>query len=1044
MPPYDPCRFNFLKNQKPGSSITMECFLPNGLCIPMQVQADTTIGEFKALLWIEAKKLPLFDRLKDQRFYVLSCVDSKGGIEALFDENRTILDVQPFKPYFKISEKKGDESEKLLNSKISMLIGKSLTEFDNMDKIEEVADFRRQYRIVCEQYATQRRRASWGVRAMYSYPPQFAPTNDIPDYIRVKISKEFIINVAVVKSITYTFHIPVDCTTTQLVLLALRKKAFTLKLPTVENHDDFVLKRVGRSNYLFGSMVEGEEDPKLIAYKYIQDCLTNETRPQLMLVQKCDLVVEDRIRGMSIKEIAPPLPPKAEKRTISLWDIGPQSMVKIKIVCAMNINSPGMKVFLKCGIYHGGESLCDIMSTSSQPGSSPNWNEFLEFNLSVCNIPRMARLCFCLWGFPTRRERKDPVALAWANITMFDYKGLLRSGPTKLYCWPCHGNECNGTPLHPLGTVVSNSNQESSPCLLFDFTKFAEPVSYPTDDKILELAATTVQSRNGLNDLMTKGNKEHKKLIKEIIGRDPLLPIIEQDKELLWFLRAECCNDYPESLPKLLRSVKWNIREHVAQIYFLLHSWRKDKMITENVLELLDYTFADAKVRKFAVELLDNLNDSDLEQYLLQLVQVLKYESYLDCSLARFLLQRALNNRRLGHFLFWHLRSEMHNSQVAVRFGLMLEAYFRGSSAHIESLTKQHEAINKLKTVTELLKNSSARMEEKLGLMRECLSRLNDQGSFSNLESPLDPSIRLKGLKIDRCKYLNSAKKPLWLTFENEEDPESEELIIFKNGDDLRQDMLTLQILKIMDVIWKMEGLNLMLEPYNCLSTGYMVGLIEVVDKAETVARIQAKSGITKGVFKDNVLFAWMRKIESDPEKFEVLVDRFRRSCAGYCVATYVLGIGDRHNDNIMMKENGEFFHIDFGHFLGNFKKKFNIRRERVPFVLTSDFLYIICHGQINRSSKDFEEFRLLCEDAFLKLRHKGSLFMTLFAMMLYTGIPELQRPEDVDYIRSCLALTKTEEESKEHFRDNFNVAYQKRAATSVNFFIHNVKHHWI
>lgn len=48
--------------------------------------------------------------------------------------------------------------------------------------------------------------------------------------------------------------------------------------------------------------------------------------------------------------------------------------------------------------------------------------------------------------------------------------------------------------------------------------------------------------------------------------------------------------------------------------------------------------------------------DDELFQYLLQLVQVLKYEAYLDCELTKFLLDRALANRKIGHFLFWHLR----------------------------------------------------------------------------------------------------------------------------------------------------------------------------------------------------------------------------------------------------------------------------------------------------------------------------------------------------------------------------------------------------
>jgi phosphatidylinositol-4,5-bisphosphate 3-kinase catalytic subunit alpha/beta/delta len=99
--------------------------------------------------------------------------------------------------------------------------------------------------------------------------------------------------------------------------------------------------------------------------------------------------------------------------------------------------------------------------------------------------------------------------------------------------------------------------------------------------------------------------------------------------------------------------------------------------------------------------------DEELLLYLLQLVQAIKHESYLHCDLVEFLLERSLNNQRIGHFLFWHLRSEIQVPSVQTRFGLILEAYLKGSQEHIMLLMKQMQCLEKLKMGSEIAKKGS-------------------------------------------------------------------------------------------------------------------------------------------------------------------------------------------------------------------------------------------------------------------------------------------------------------------------------------------------
>jgi phosphatidylinositol-4,5-bisphosphate 3-kinase len=227
-----------------------------------------------------------------------------------------------------------------------------------------------------------------------------------------------------------------------------------------------------------------------------------------------------------------------------------------------------------------------------------------------------------------------------------DYKGYLKSGLTKLTLWP-------GDKANPIGTIDDceffltkgtctslPTYEEASIYLRLD--AFAHPVVCPalSDSEHAECSETDLSDDDW-------GRLE------VLIKADPLTKLSEDDMVFLWTHRMHLV-DRPEALPKFLQSVRWHVLDDVLESKRLLSRWTP--LDPYAALELLDANFGDPDVRAYAVGRIDTLSDSHILNVLLQLVQVLKYEPYLDSALARFLLRRALNNRLIGHHFFWFLR----------------------------------------------------------------------------------------------------------------------------------------------------------------------------------------------------------------------------------------------------------------------------------------------------------------------------------------------------------------------------------------------------
>ncbi|KAG3072352.1 hypothetical protein PI125_g22539 [Phytophthora idaei] len=235
---------------------------------------------------------------------------------------------------------------------------------------------------------------------------------------------------------------------------------------------------------------------------------------------------------------------------------------------------------------------------------------------------------------------------------------------------------------------------------------------------------------------------------------------------------------------------------------------------------------------------------------------------------------------------------------------------------------------------------------------------------------------------------------------------------MFKAGDDVRQDCLTLQLIRLMDEMWREEGLDLAMEPYKCVATSPMTGILQIVPNSVTTADVHKRGGIM-GSFKDPIFADWIHANNPDAKSHTLAINLFTRSCAGYCVATYVLGIGDRHNDNIMISSTGRYFHIDFGHFLGHLKYSMGMARERSPFVFTKEMAYVMG----GTDGKYFRTFIDIASIAYNVLRRHMHLLVSLLLLMVPADMPELTGRDDINYIVQTLGPEQSEEQACESLK---------------------------
>ena len=157
---------------------------------------------------------------------------------------------------------------------------------------------------------------------------------------------------------------------------------------------------------------------------------------------------------------------------------------------------------------------------------------------------------------------------------------------------------------------------------------------------------------------------------------------------------------------------------------------------------------------------------------------------------------------------------------------------------------------------------------------------------------------------------------------------------IFKANDDLRQEAMTMQLIKKYDELFKKENIPLKLHPYEIIVTSNSGGLIEFIN--DTISF----DALKKKLLENDLTFTeFFEKYFGDD--FEEGQKNFAESLAGYSLVCYLLSIKDRHNGNILLSKDGCIIHIDFGFILG-ISPGGNLNFENAPFKLTKDYINLM------------------------------------------------------------------------------------------------------
>lgn len=517
----------------------------------------------------------------------------------------------------------------------------------------------------------------------------------------------------------------------------------------------------------------------------------------------------------------------------------------------------------------------------------------------------------------------------------------------------------------------------------------------------------------------------------------------------------------PSLYSALFRSIDWE--DQAALNSFSTKLFKVDTVDIEYALEFFTDRFNFIPVRKYAVKCInyiarDQEKKKDILLYLPQIIQALKVD--FSDGLDDILINLAKNDIIFATKLYW-LSSFDDNKNIKKMINTLLNTLDEKSKHEIDKQIKLFDDIQEMLSIPK----PNAPKQKKQDDIKALLS-----GKYSRLclfpepiLSPLDPTIRFLGIDPQDVKVFASNKSPVALVFNavDSDDQNKSNVkqirMMFKIGDDIRQDQLILQLFEIMDKIFKASELDLCIKTYNILAISDRFGCMEFVENSQAIKDIDDNivdeaiasdnlKKITNSIIETNVtnatfstgsstskILIYLKRDSPTQEELKKRIETYTRSLAGFSVMTFVLIIGDRHDNNILVTQDGHFLHIDFGFIFGDDAKPLT-----QPVKIRAEYLLPI-NTDISVALSKVLNF---AGPAFNAVRKHGRLILTLIELMFKTNISCIQNEKNpnakLKSVQQSLMLNLTDIEAMKALRSTFIDSIKSKLTTLYDT-IHNV-----